>query len=63
MGFNHNKKNYSAKTGVVFKIAGKIPLPPVPGGLIKISLILSREIYMKTSLDLTKLHAKNCEKS
>ena len=28
MGFNHIKKNYSGKTGVVFKIAGKIPLPP-----------------------------------
>ena len=35
MEFNHIKKNYSGKTGIVFKIAGKIPLPPVPGGLKK----------------------------
>ena len=33
MGFNHIKKNYSGKTGVVFKIAGKIPLLPSPRGL------------------------------
>ena len=36
MGFNHIKKNYSGKTCVVFKIAEKIPLPPVPGGLKKL---------------------------
>ena len=47
MGFNHIKKNYSGKTGVVFKIAGKIP-PPVPGGLSERQSPLNIRLDCKT---------------
>ena len=48
MGFNHIKKNYSGKTGVVFKIARKIPLPPVPGGLSERQSPLNIRLDCKT---------------